>query len=166
MLENTQTIEQFMGSFGIVPMKTAKDEGLLSFQNCKDRILQLIQLNIQNFKNNAWSLENRMNKLLVDLDPKRNKSVLTVRVGGKRVYRCNTHMLTPTEKVEFLTKFYQGVSTGCLDREIEDFCEGQVRLAEARKKKQRETRKEQRRLEREAYLQKEANAMKHLPKNV
>ena len=44
MLENTQnqTMESFMGSFGIVPMTTIKDEGLLSFKNCKDRILNNI----------------------------------------------------------------------------------------------------------------------------
>ena len=60
MLENTQTMESFMGSFGIVPMTTLKDEGLLSFKNCKDRILDMIKLNIQHFKNDTWKVENRM----------------------------------------------------------------------------------------------------------
>ena len=70
------------------------------------------------------------------------------------------------QKVEFLTKFYEGVSKGFLDKEIENFCEGQVAMAESRKQKQREQRKAQRRAERIALLTKEADAMKHLPQNV
>ena len=168
MLENTQTqtMESFMGSFGIVPMTTLKDEGLLSFQNCKDRILKMIETNIHNFKNNEWNMNNRMMKMLVDLDPRRDRSVCTVRLGGKRVYKCNCATLSTPQKVEFLTKFYEGVSKGLLDKEIENFCEGQVAMAESRKQKQREQRKAQRRAERIALLTKEADALKHLPQNV
>lgn len=45
MLENTETMESFMGSFGIVPMTTLKDEGLLSVANCKKRILDMLKYN-------------------------------------------------------------------------------------------------------------------------
>lgn len=166
MLENTQTIESFMGSFGIVPMTTFKDEGLLSFQNCKDRILKMIELNIQNFKTDAWKTENRMLKMLVDLDPKRNKSIFTVRLGGKRIYRCNCDTLTTPQKIEFLTKFYEGTSRGLIDKNISDFCERQVALAEDRKKIQREKRKAQRKADREALKQKEADIQKYQPHNV
>ena len=166
MLENAQTMETFMGSFKITPMTTLKDEGLLSFQNCKDRILDMIKYNIQNFKNNTWDMNNRMLKMLVDLDAKRNKSVLTVRLGGKRVYKCNCATLSAPEKVEFLNKFHEGVSLGYLDKEIENFCEQQVAMAENRKKSQREKRKEQRKAEREALKKQEADALKHLPQNV
>ncbi|MBP5344273.1 MAG: hypothetical protein J6Y85_04295 [Alphaproteobacteria bacterium] len=165
MLENTQTIESFMGSFGIVPMTTFKDEGLLSFENCKKRILDMIKLNIQNFKTNAWNENNRMLKMLVDLDEKKNKSIFTVRLGGKRVYRCNCDTLTTPQKIEFLTKFYEGTSRGLLDKNISDFCEQQVALAEDRKKIQREKRKAQRKAEREALKQKEADALAHQPQS-
>ena len=166
MLENTQTMESFMGSFGIVPMTTLKDEGLLSFKNCKDRILDMIKLNIQHFKNDTWKVENRMMKMLVDLDEKKNKSICTVRLGGKRVYKCNCPTLTVPQKVEFLTKFYEGVSKGFLDKQIQDFCEQQVALAENRKKIQREKKKAQRKAEREAFKKQEAEEKSHQPQNV
>ena len=165
MLENTetQTMESFMGSFGIVPMTTVKDEGLLSFQNCKDRILKMIEFNIQNFKYDTWAKENRMLKMLIDLDPKRNKSICTVRLGGKRVYKCNCETLNTPRKVEFLTKFYEGVSRGFLDKKITEFCERQVALAEDRKKIQREKRKAQRKADREALKKQEAEVQSHQP---
>ena len=166
MLENTQTMESFMGSFGIVPMTTLKDEGLLSFKNCKDRILKMIETNIHNFKNNEWNMNNRMMKMLVDLDEKKNKSICTVRLGGKRVYRCNCATLTTPQKVEFLAKFYEGVSKGLLDEQIQNFCEQQVALANDRKRIQREKRKAERKAEREALKKQEAEAIKHLPQNV
>ncbi len=163
MLDTIVSIETFMGDFGIVPMKTAKDEGLMSVETCKTRVLDLINMNIQNFKNNAWNADNRMNKLLIDLDPKKNKSVFTVRLGGKRIYRCNTVMLSLPQKIEFLTKFYEAVSKGCLNQQIVDFCEAEAKLAEYRKQKQKERRKAKRKAEREALKEKEAEAAKHLP---
>ena len=164
MLENTETMESFMGSFGIVPMTTLKDEGLLSFDNCKDRILKMIELNIHNFKNNAWDMNNRMMKMLVDTDEKKNnKSICTVRLGGKRVYKCNCPSLTAPQKIEFLSRLYEGVSKGLLNKAIEDFCEQQVSLAENRKKVQREKRKAQRQAERDAQKKQEADQLKHLP---
>ena len=166
MVDNVQTIESFMGSFGIVPMTTFKDEGLLSFKNCKNRILKMIELNIKNFKTGAWNENNRMLKMLVDLDEKKNKSIFTVRLGGKRVYRCNCNTLTTPQKIEFLTKFYEATDSGLLDKNISDFCERQVALAEDRKKIQREKRRAQRKAEREALKEKEAEAIKHLPQNV
>ena len=163
---NVVGIESFMSSFGIVPMKTAKDEGLMSFDVCKERILNLIQENIRLFKANVWDKKNRMQKLLVDLDAKKNKTVFTVRLGGKKIYRCYTELMDLPTKIEFLTKFYEGVSRGCLNKQIEDFCESEVNLANARKDKQKEKRKAKRKAEREAQVKKEAEAKEHLPQNV
>lgn len=163
--ENVLTIEDFMGSYSIVPMKNAREEGLMSFEVCKKRILDLIQENIRLFKANVWDKKNRMQKLLVDLD-KKNKTVFTVRLGGKRIYRCNTVLLDLPSKIEFLTKFYEGVSRGCLNKQIEDFCESEVNLANKRKEKQKEKRREKRKAEREAQAKKEAEAKEHLPQNV
>ena len=163
---NTVSIEDFMGSYGIVPMATTRDEGLVSFDVCKQRVLDLIKLNIKNFKEDLWKKENRMMKLLVDLDDKRKKSIFTVRLGGKRIYRCNMQMLEPQQKVEFLTKFYEAVSRGCLDKQIVDFCEKEVKLANARKEKQKEKRREKKKAEKAAEEAKKAEALKHLPQNV
>ena len=163
---NVVSIEDFMGSFGIVPMATTRDEGLVSFDVCKQRILDLIKLNIKNFKEDLWKKENRMMKLLVDLDDKRKKSIFTVRLGGKRIYRCNMQMLEPQQKVEFLTKFYEAVSRGCLDKHIVDFCEKQVKTANARKDEQKKKRREKKKAEKAAEEAKKAEALKHLPQNV
>ncbi|MBP5534241.1 MAG: hypothetical protein J6Y03_01895 [Alphaproteobacteria bacterium] len=165
MLENTNvmSVEDFMSSFGIVPMTTAKDEGLLNFDTCKQRVLDLIKLNIKNFKEDLWKKENRMLKLLVDLDDKRNKSIFTMRLGGKRIYRCNTQKLQLPEKIDFLNKFYSAVAQGMLDKHIVNFCEKEVKLAEARKEKQKEKRKAKRQAEREEQAKKEAEAKKYLP---
>ena len=81
--ENVLTIEDFMGSYSIVPMKNAREEGLMSFEVCKQRILDLIQENIKLFKANVWDKKNRMQKLLVDLD-KKNKTVFTVRLRWRQ----------------------------------------------------------------------------------
>ena len=147
--ENVQTIENFMGSFGIVPMTTLRDEGLVSFDVVKDRVLKLITLNIKNFKGNLWDDSNKMNKLLVDLDEKKNKSIFTVCLGGKRIYRCNTTLLPLDQKIEFLTRFYKGVSSGVLNQQIIDFCERKAKLNEIPKEKQRAKRREQNRIKRE-----------------
>ena len=164
--ENVLTIEDFMGSYSIVPMKNAREEGLMSFDVCKQRILELIQENIRLFKANVWDKKNRMQKLLVDLDKKKNKTVFTIRLGGKRIYRCNTALLDLPSKIEFLTKFYEGVSRGCLNKQIEDFCEKEVNLANARKEEQKKKRREKRKKEREEKAKQEAEAKEHLPQNV
>ena len=44
---NTLNIEDFMSSFGITRLETQKDEGLLSKGSCKQRILDLITMNIK-----------------------------------------------------------------------------------------------------------------------
>ena len=58
------------------------------------------------------------------------------------------------------------MSRGCLNKQIEDFCESEVNLANARKDKQKEKRKAKRKAEREAEAKKEAEAKEHLPQNV
>ena len=75
-------------------------------------------------------------------------------------------MLDLPQKVDFLTKFYEAVSRGCLNKQIEDFCESEVNLANKRKEKQKEKRREKRKAEREAQAKQEAEAKEHLPQNV
>ena len=65
---NLESIEDFMSAFGITQIATQKDEGLLSKESCKQRILDLITMNIKNFRDNSWDKSNQMNKLLIIQD--------------------------------------------------------------------------------------------------
>ena len=168
---NTLNIEDFMSSFGITRLETQKDEGLLSKESCKQRILDLITMNIKNFRDNSWDKSNQMNKLLIDLDEKKNISVFSVRLGGKRIYRCSCPLFPTDQKIAFLSKFYEAVSKGILDTQIENFCENEVkRKADMRKKnnEKKKNKREEERLNKAAQLLAEAKAneeaMKHLPK--
>ena len=159
-----------MSSFGITRLETQKDEGLLSKGSCKQRILDLITLNIKNFRDNSWDKSNQMNKLLIDLDEKKNTSVFSVRLGGKRIYRCSCQLLPTDQKIAFLTRFYEAVSKGILDTQIENFCENEVkRKADMRKKnnEKKKNKREEERLNKATQLLAEAKAneeaMKHLP---
>ena len=166
----SESIEDFMSSFGITRLETQKDEGLLSKASCRQRILDAIKFNIQTFKDNAWTKENQMLKLLVDLDEKKNSAIFNVRLGGKRIYRCSCPLMKLDQKIEFLTKFYEAVSKGILDHQIELFCENQVKHREEQKQKQKDKKKAERakrkadkiaQEEEEKRLQEEAK--KHLP---
>jgi hypothetical protein len=53
-----------------------------------------------------------------------------------------------------------------LDKQIQDFCEQQVALADDRKKVQREKRKAQRKAEREALKKQKAEEQSHQPQGV
>ena len=117
----SESIEDFMASFGITRLETQKDEGLLSKASCRQRILDAIKFNIQTFKDNAWTKENQMLKLLVDLDEKKNSAIFNVRLGGKRIYRCSCPLMSLDEKIEFLTKFYEAISKGVLFSSLADF---------------------------------------------
>ena len=166
----SESIEDFMSSFGITRLETQKDEGLLSKASCRQRILDAIKFNIQTFKDNAWTKENQMMKLLVDLDEKKNSAIFNVRLGGKRIYRCSCPLMSLDEKIEFLTKFYEAISKGILDHQIELFCENEVKIKEAQKQKQRDKKKAERAKKRAEKLAKEEEekrqqeeAKKHLP---
>jgi len=136
---NLESIEDFMSAFGITQIATQKDEGLLSKESCRKRILKEIEINIQNFKNDGWSKENQMHKLLTELKKKDNviSTIFSVRLGGKRIYRCSCGLLNKQQKIEFLTKFYEAISKGILDEQIENFCENEVKLKEKRKQASR-----------------------------
>lgn len=164
------SIEDFMADFGIVRLETQKDEGLISKASCRQRILDMIELNITHFKNNSWDKSNQMSKLLVDLDEKKNSAIFNVRLGGKRIYRCSCPLMKLDQKIEFLTKFYEAVSRGVLDHQIELFCENEVKNREEQKQKQKDKKKAERakrkadkiaQEEEEKRLQEEAK--KHLP---
>ena len=170
---NMESIEDFMSAFGIIQLETQKDEGLLSKESCRKRILKEIELNIQNFKDDSWDERNQMHKLLTEL--KKNKecisTIFSVRLGGKRIYRCSCGKLTKQQKIEFLTKFYEAISKGVLDKQIETFCENEVKKQEerkailkAKKKAKRAEEKAQKEAEEKALAKAQEEAMMHLPK--
>ena len=170
VIQMSTSIEDFMSDFGIVRLETQKDEGLISKASCRQRILDMIELNITHFKNNSWDKSNQMSKLLVDLDEKKNSAIFNVRLGGKRIYRCSCPLMKLDQKIEFLTKFYEAVSRGVLDHQIELFCENEVKNREEQKQKQKDKKKAERakrkadkiaQEEEEKRLQEEAK--KHLP---
>jgi len=170
---NLESIEDFMSAFGITQIATQKDEGLLSKESCRKRILKEIEINIQNFKNDGWSKENQMHKLLTELKKKDNviSTIFSVRLGGKRIYRCSCGLLNKQQKIEFLTKFYEAISKGILDEQIENFCENEVKLKEKRKqasrlkkKLKRAEEKAKKEAEEKAAAKAQEEAMKHLPK--
>lgn len=144
MNENDINIKDFISQFGITPLETAKDEGLLSVDNCRKRLMELVQLNIDNFRNNSWSTQNQMQKLLIELGKNKTGSIFSLRLAGKRVYRCSCIVPTDEDKINFLTTIYRLLENRGLDEVIIKFCEKEVKLAEIRKDKQRAKQREKR----------------------
>ena len=144
MNENDINIKDFISQFGITPLETAKDEGLLSVDNCRKRLMELVQLNIDNFRNNSWCSQNQMQKLLIELGKNKTGSIFSLRLAGKRVYRCSCIVPTDEDKINFLTTIYRLLENRGLDEVIIKFCEKEVELAKVRKDKQRARQREKR----------------------
>lgn len=112
----------------------------------KERILNLLTENMRNFKNNAWDIKNRMNKLITDTE---KNSIFTLRLGGKRIVRYSLDLLTTEQKLNFLADFYTSVSNGEFDDDILDFLAKEVDNAAVRKKEANERRRNKKKAERE-----------------
>ena len=59
---------QLMYHFSKIKLKHIKDEWKLNYDTCKKRILNLLDENMRNFKKDSLNKQNRMNKLIVDID--------------------------------------------------------------------------------------------------
>ena len=57
-----------LAKFNAVKIETYQDEGKLNYDTCKKRIMNLLDENMRNFKKDSWNKQNRMNKLIVDID--------------------------------------------------------------------------------------------------
>ena len=120
---------------------------------------------------NEFSLQvDRHSPALFHMNGK-NISVFSVRLGGKRIYRCSCPLFPTDQKIAFLTKFYEAVSKGILDTQIETFCENEVKRKEIMRKKNNEKKKEERAEEKRKKAEKllaeakaKEEAAKHLPK--
>ena len=61
-------MKNFLEKYNANKLETSKDEGKLTLDKAKERILSLLTENMRNFKDNTWDVKNRMNKLITDQD--------------------------------------------------------------------------------------------------
>lgn len=139
-------MKHFLMKYNANKLETSKDEGLLTLEKARERILKLLTENMRNFKDNSWSLQNRMNKLIVDTE---NNSIFSLRLGGKRIVRYSLDLLNTEQKLQFLADFYSSVSAKEFDEDITDFLAKEIDNASARKKEANERRRNKKKAERE-----------------
>ena len=123
-------MQNFLAKYNANKIETSKDEGMLTLEKAKERILQLLTENIRNFKNNTWDISNRMNKLITDTE---KNSIFNLRLGGKRIARYSLDLLTTEQKLNFLADFYTSVANNEFDNEIVEFLAQEVDNAAVRK---------------------------------
>lgn len=108
-------MKNFLMKYNANKLETSKDEGLLTLEKARERILKLLTENMKNFKENSWDLKNRMNKLIIDTE---KNSIFTLRLGGKRIVRYSLDLLTREQKLQFLADFYSSVANKEFDEDI------------------------------------------------
>lgn len=146
-------MKNFLEKYNAAKIENAQDEGKLTLETAKERILKLLTENMKNFKEGCWNLQNRMNKLIIDTD---KKSLFTLRLGGKRIIRYSLDLLDDMQKLNFLTDFYTSVANNEFDDDIINFLAKEVEKASERKKEANERRKIKKKEEKERK-QKEAH---------
>ena len=124
-------MKEFLGKYKAQKIETSADEGKLTLETAKKRILNLLVENIQNFKNDSWSIANRMNKLMIDTE---NNTIFSLRLGGKKIVRYSLDLLDVMQKMQFLADFHTSVSNGEFDEDIVNFLAKEVEKASERKK--------------------------------
>jgi len=142
-------MKNFLEKYNASKLETAQDEGKLTLETAKERILKLLTENMKNFKENSWNLQNRMNKLIIDSD---KKSIFTLRLGGKRIIRYSLDLLDDLQKLNFLADFYTSVANNEFDDDIVNFLAKEVEKASVRKKEANERRKIKKKEEKERKL--------------
>lgn len=131
-------MKNFLEKYNAAKLETNLDEGKLTLESAKKRILKLLEENMLNFKNDSWSLKNRMNKLMIDTEC---NTVFTLRVGGKKIVRYSLDLLELQQKLNFLADFYTSVSSNEFDDDIVNFLAQEVENANNRKKEANERRR-------------------------
>ena len=132
-------MKNFLEKYNAFKIETSKDEGKLTLETAKERILKLLTDNIRNFKEDSWNLQNRMNKLIIDTE---KNSIFTLRLGGKRIVRYSLDLLDTQQKISFLFDFYNSVEAGEFNEDITDFLAKEIDNAAVRKKEANERAKE------------------------
>ena len=146
-------MQNFLAKYNANKIETSKDEGKLTLDKAKERILQLLTENIRNFKNDTWDISNRMNKLITDTD---KNSIFNLRLGGKRIARYSLDLLTTEQKLNFLADFYTSVANNEFDNEIVDFLAQEVDNAAVRKKEANERRRLKKKAQKEQKAKEDA----------
>ena len=146
-------MQNFLAKYNANKIETSKDEGKLTLDKAKERILQLLTENIRNFKNNTWDISNRMNKLITDTD---KNSIFNLRLGGKRIARYSLDLLTNEQKLNFLADFYTSVANNEFDNEIIEFLAQEVDNAAVRKKEANERRRLKKKAQKEQKAKEDA----------
>lgn len=146
-------MQNFLAKYNANKIETSKDEGKLTLDKAKERILQLLTENIRNFKNNTWDISNRMNKLITDTE---KNSIFNLRLGGKRIARYSLDLLTTEQKLNFLADFYTSVANNEFDNEIIEFLAQEVDNAAVRKKEANERRRQKKKAQKEQKAKEDA----------
>lgn len=146
-------MQNFLTKYNANKIETSKDEGKLTLDKAKERILQLLTENIRNFKNNTWDISNRMNKLITDTD---KNSIFNLRLGGKRIARYSLDLLINEQKLNFLADFYTSVANNEFDNEIVEFLAQEVDNAAVRKKEANERRRLKKKAQKEQKAKEDA----------
>lgn len=131
-------MKNFLEKYNATKIENSKDEGKLTLEKAKERILNLLTENMRNFKNNSWDIKNRMNKLITDTE---KNSTFNLRLGGKRIARYSLDLLTTEQKINFLADFYTSVANNEFDDDILNFLAQEVDNAAVRKKEANERRR-------------------------
>lgn len=146
-------MQNFLAKYNANKIETSKDEGKLTLDKAKERILQLLTENIRNFKNDTWDISNRMNKLITDTE---KNSIFNLRLGGKRIARYALDLLTTEQKLNFLADFYTSVANNEFDNEIIEFFAQEVDNAAVRKKEANERRRLKKKAQKEQKAKEDA----------
>ena len=146
-------MQNFLAKYNANKIETSKDEGMLTLEKAKERILQLLTENIRNFKNDTWDISNRMNKLITDTE---KNSIFNLRLGGKRIARYSLDLLTTEQKLNFLADFYTSVANNEFDNEIIEFLAQEVDNAAVRKKEANERRRLKKKAQKEQKAKEDA----------
>ena len=146
-------MQNFLTKYNANKIETSKDEGMLTLEKAKERILSLLTENIRNFKNNTWDISNRMNKLITDTE---KNSIFNLRLGGKRIARYSLDLLTNEQKLNFLADFYTSVANNEFDNEIIEFLAQEVDNAAVRKKEANERRRLKKKAQKEQKAKEDA----------
>ena len=146
LTERKNKMKHFLMKYNANKLETSKDEGLLTLEKARERILKLLTENMKNFKENSWDISNRMNKLMTDTE---KNSIFTLRLGGNRIVRYSLDLLNTEQKLQFLADFYTSVAEREFDEDITDFLAKEIDNANARKKEANERRRNKKKAERE-----------------
>jgi len=146
-------MKNFLEKYNANKIETSKDEGKLTLDKAKERILYLLTENMRNFKNGTWDIGNRMNKLITDTD---KNSIFNLRLGGKRIAKYSLDLLNTDQKLNFLADFYTSVANSEFDDDIIEFLAQEVDNAAVRKKEANERRRLKKKAQKEQKAKEDA----------